>query len=337
MLFTGLTALVVTSCASPTSGSYDSAGGAAYSEAAPESAAVDEYSDEADRSADGSVEEQEGGSGLDSVPEASDRILIYTADLTVRVDDVSEATRRAKELTVAAGGHVASESLSTPSGGIPESYLTLRIPSEGYEDALEELAGLGDRSDLNRSVEDVTGEVADVESRIESAETALETLRGYLEEAENVDELLRVEREIQDRQAELEAFQARLEVLEDQVALSTVNLRLMPPQSYIEEPPADGIGFGGGLERGWRALGTVFEGLAVAVGWVLPFLAVLALPVGALVWWLLARRRRRAAAERTPEEGTGSGKDTAEGAEGAPAGAAAPADAAGTAEDTGDR
>ncbi|WP_306371560.1 DUF4349 domain-containing protein, partial [Nocardiopsis sp. CC223A] len=286
---TALAALLATSCASPMSASYDDAGSGGA--AAPEMAAQEEYSEGGDRAADGAAAEEGGSaSGVGAELDASDRSLIHIADLTVRVDDVTEAAQGAKELTVAAGGHVASESLHTPTGGTPEAYLTLRIPAEDYEDALEELAGLGDRSDLSRSVQDVTGEVADVESRIESAETALDTLRGYLEEAEDVDELLRVEREIQDRQAELEAFQARLKVLEDQTTLSTVNLTLMPPQTYIEEPAEEGIGFLGGLERGWLALVSVFEGLAVAVGWLLPFLVVLAVPVTALVWWLRALR-----------------------------------------------
>ncbi|MFL1428514.1 MULTISPECIES: DUF4349 domain-containing protein [unclassified Nocardiopsis] len=286
------------------SNSYDSGAGSDGGGSAPEAAYSEDFAAEAERSEEGveGVEEQSGGSSVvDPDTEVTDRKLIHTADLTVRVEDVAEAAREAKELAVDAGGHVASESLSTPTGGSPEAYLTLRIPNEGYEDALEELAELGDRSDLHRSVQDVTGEVADVESRIESAETALETLRGYLEEADDVDELLRVEREIQDRQAELEAFQARLKTLEDQTTLSTVNLTLMPPRTYIEEPAEDGIGFLGGLERGWLALVSVFGGLAVAVGWLLPFVAVLALPVTALVWWLRSLlRRRRAAAANAP-------------------------------------
>lgn len=304
--------------------SYDSGGSSAGDGAAPEAAVQEDFAAEADRAEGEGAEEGGGSSVVDPDTEVADRRLIHIADLTVRVEDVAEASQEAKELAVTAGGHVASESLSTPTGGTPEAYLTLRIPNEGYEGALEDLAGLGDRSDLNRSVEDVTGEVADVESRIESAETALETLRGYLEEADDVDELLRVEREIQDRQAELEAFQARLKTLEDQTTLSTVNLTLVPPQSYIEEPPEEGIGFLGGLERGWLALVSVFEGLAVAVGWLLPFAAVLAVPVTALVWWL--RRRRRAAhAPRVPvragapEEAGGTtadASDTAEGGEG---------------------
>ncbi|MDT0329560.1 DUF4349 domain-containing protein [Nocardiopsis lambiniae] len=320
----GLTALMVTSCGA-TLHSSDSSAGSSAEYAVPDAVEDGGFSEETGRAEDGAVEQEGGASGIDSDVVISDRELIHTAALTVRVDDVPEASERAKELTLAADGYVSSESLSTPKGGTPEAYLTLRIPHDDYEGALEELADLGDRSDLDRSVQDVTEEVADVESRIESSETALETLRGYLEEAENVDDLLRVEREVQDRQAELEALQARRKTLENEISYSTVHLVLMPPQTYIEEPSEESIGFLGGLERGWLALVSVFEGFAVALGWLLPFLAVLAVPVTALAWWLRSRVRRRRAAAPAPHPypgvpvHTGAGGPGTAGADGTPA------------------
>ncbi|MFE1469408.1 DUF4349 domain-containing protein [Nocardiopsis dassonvillei] len=327
VLSVGLAALLATSCASPMSD-----GGAG---AVNESAAVAPES--ADRALPGEQSgpesaEEGGGSAVGSEVEIGDRELVHTADLSVRVEDVSEAVGLAKELTLDAGGYVASERVSTPRGGSPEGSLTLRIPGDGYEGALEELSRLGDRSDLERSVQDVTEEVADVESRIESSETALETLRGYLEEAENVDELLRVEGEIQDRQAELEAFQARLETLRDQTAYSTVNLTLLPPETYLEEPSEDSIGFLGGLERGWRALVTFGGGVAVVVGWLLPFLVVAAVLGAGPLWWYRSRRRASAKGASSTDGRTGSAKGAA------PVGAAsdrpAPGRPSGGAEDT---
>ena len=308
----GLVALLVASCASPTAGPHDSAS----SEALPQTSAREDSAVEA---GGGNAEADSAFPIVGAGTEASGRELVHTADLTVRVEDVAEAARKAGELTVAAGGHIASESLATPTGGTPRAHLTLRIPQEEYESTLEDLSGLGDRADLSRSVEDVTGEVADTESRIESAETALETLRGYLEEADDVDELLRVEREIHNRQSELEAVQARLKTLQDRTAFSTVDLSLLPPRSYIEESPGEGIGFLGGLERGLSALLSVLEGLAVAAGWLLPFAAVLAAPVAALLWWLRRRRRTARALVRAgvPGAAESTAADGDEGREGA--------------------
>ncbi|MEE2053967.1 DUF4349 domain-containing protein [Nocardiopsis tropica] len=311
----GLAALLLTACGAgglTSSGSSDSFAGGG-SEGGP--AAAGERAVGADDGG-GDVEQEDAPSSVGADVEVGERDLVHTADLTVRVDDVSEASELAKELTIGAGGYVASESLSTPAGGTPEGNLTLRVPNDGYEGALEALGELGDRSNLERSVEDVTEEVADVESRIASSEASLETLRGYLEEARDVDDLLRVESEIQTRQSELEAFQARLETLTNQTSYSTVHLRLTPPETYLEEPSEEGIGFLGGLERGWRALVALGGGVAVAVGWLLPFLVAAAVLGAGPVWWYRSRRRGAAPGRKA--------SDRPRGTEAARSGAAAP-------------
>ncbi|HJE61196.1 MAG TPA: DUF4349 domain-containing protein [Nocardiopsis listeri] len=289
-----LGALLLTSCgATSEQADFESAGSSAPESrdlTAPENA--DAEAPEGVEGAERGGEEAESADTVGSDVEIDDRRLIHTAHMTVRVQDVARSAEDAKELTRGLDGYVASEELSTPADGTPEGSLTLRIPNGEYEGALTDLAELGDRSDIERSVEDVTEEIADVESRIESSETALESLRGYLEEAENVDDLLRVEREIQDRQADLESFQARLETLQNQTSYSTVHLTLRPPSTYLEERSDDeSIGFLGGLERGWRALLSLGEGLAVVVGWLLPF-ALVAAVIGAWPLWRLRRRRQ---------------------------------------------
>ncbi|WP_223839028.1 DUF4349 domain-containing protein [Nocardiopsis deserti] len=339
VLSAGLAALLATSCSSPMA---DGGAGATSESAAVAPEAGDRALSEEQAGEQQSAEEG-GGSAVGSEVEIGDRELVHTAELSVRVEDVSEAVGLAKELTLDAGGYVASERVSTPQGGSPEGTLTLRIPGEDYEGALEELSRLGDRSNLERSVEDVTEEVADVESRIESSEAALETLRGYLEEAEDVDDLLRVEGEIQTRQAELEAFQARLETLRNQTAYSTVHLTLTPPETYLEEPAEDSIGFLGGLDRGWRALVTFGQGVAVVVGWLLPFLAVAAVLGAGPLWWYRSRRRGPAkgakGASSADGRKTGSGKGAASGsaASGGPASDTASGSAAASGDTARDR
>ncbi|MFC4564745.1 DUF4349 domain-containing protein [Nocardiopsis mangrovi] len=282
----------------------------------------------ADRAADGEAavapEAQEqsaeqGAPGSTADVDVSDRTRIHTADLSVEVDDVEAAAEDAAAWVDAAGGFVAAESITTARGRVPEASLTLRIPQDRYEDGLDELGALGTRSDLDRSVEDVTEEVADVDSRVESAEASLERLRDLLDDADRVADVLAVEEEISTRQADLEALLARQESLAGQTAMGTVHLRLMPPESYVGPDSGGSIGFLGGLERGWLALVAVGQGIAAGVGWLLPFLLVLAVPgVPALVWW--RRRRASAAAAAAPAEAAdtpAAAADTPE-ADGAP-------------------
>ena len=229
----------------------------------------------------------------------SGRAVIYTADLQVRARNVDAATARAQQLVSAAGGHVETESTASEPVG---ATITFKIPADRYATVLDQLAGqLGTRLSLRQQAEDVTEEVADVNSRVKSAEATLASFRTLLGRANTVGEVISVEQELSQRQADLEALQARQKSLAQQTAFGTVTLRLEAPST----PPAtrSAGGFMGGLRSGWAAFTTALGGLAVALGWVLPFLVPLAL-LGALVWRLRvvpAPRRRTAAPSATPE------------------------------------
>ncbi|QRN79961.1 MAG: DUF4349 domain-containing protein, partial [Nocardiopsis sp. BM-2018] len=92
-----------------------------------------------------------------------------------------------------------------------------------------------------------------------------------------------------------------------------VHLTLQPPATYVEEPSRDSVGFLGGLERGWLALVTLGQGLAVIAGWLLPF-AVVAAVLGAWPLWLWRQRRRARRDQRARNAAVPAG-DAAEGSE----------------------
>ncbi|MBE3002158.1 DUF4349 domain-containing protein [Nocardiopsis sp. HNM0947] len=276
---------------------------------APRNDAAEQEALPAEEDGDGGGEEGDGeDSAVGDDVEVDDRDLVHHAELTVRVDELDASSEAAKELTGEAGGHVSRESYEDPSSGPTRSSMTLRVPTDSYEAVLAELSDLGERTGLERSVEDVTEEVADVEARTESAERSLETLRGYLDEADGVEELLDVESRILERQEDLEAFQARLASLEDRTAYSTVELTLLPPDAPTQDDEAaEAPGFLESLRSGAESLLTAARFLAAGVGWLLPFALVVAV-IGAwpaLQW----RKRRKERAELTAlVSGSGSGR-----------------------------
>ncbi|GAA2104137.1 hypothetical protein GCM10009780_55300 [Actinomadura alba] len=213
------------------------------------------------------------------------RAVVYTASMEVETSDVEAAVTRAKALVTQAGGHVANENATTDPVG---ASITFKIPAERYGTVLDGLSHrLGTRRALRQEAEDVTEAVADVESRVRSAEAALKSFRKLLDRAGTVAEVINVEREISQRQADLEALQAKRRALAEQTGFATVTVRIEPTPKAAARP---GGGFTGGLRSGWAAFVGALSALAVALGWLLPFLGALAL-IGVPVWRLSRLRR----------------------------------------------
>jgi hypothetical protein len=232
--------------------------------------------------------QSQAGAGAQEAPAAA-RTVVYTASLRVRAGNVDQAAAKAKQLTLAAGGYVENESSRSGSS----ATIALKIPSDRYPTVLNDLARLGTRLSLSQKAEDVTREVADVDSRVRSAQATLESFRKLLDRTRTVEEIISVEEKISERQAELEALQARQKALQHSTRYATATLTLVGPLKAAKDVDEDDDGFLSGLKNGWEDFTTFMSGLAVIVGWLLPFLglaAVIALPV-TLVWRRIQRQR----------------------------------------------
>ncbi|MFG2002748.1 DUF4349 domain-containing protein [Spirillospora sp. NPDC048911] len=218
-------------------------------------------------------------------PYPAGRAVIYQSDLRVRAKNVEAATARAKQLVTAAGGYVDNESSTSEPVG---ATITFKIPADRYPAVLDQLAGqLGTKLSLRQQAEDVTGEVADVDSRVRSAQATLGSFRKLLDKARTVGEVMNVEQEISQRQADLEALQARQKSLQQRTRFATVSLAVEAPKAG-QKSSKSREGFLGGLEGGWDAFTAFVSGFLLVLGWLLPFLV----PLSVVAAGALALRHR---------------------------------------------
>ncbi|MEV0380982.1 DUF4349 domain-containing protein [Nonomuraea sp. NPDC050643] len=237
------------------------------------------------------------------VAQQEQRQVIYTASMTVRAKEVGSAVQQAKQIVIAAGGHLSKEETSSASDTEDSAMLEFKIPPAKYAEVLGRLGrDLGKQLSMNQGTQDVTLQVADVESRLKSAQQSLESLRTLLKKADTIGQVLQVEREISAREADLESLQAQQKELATQVAMATLTLRLVGPVTVVEDPAEEPAGFVGGLKAGWQALVSFTKTALTVVGALLPWLIV-SLPLIALVTYLVRRdRARRPAPPSAPAE-----------------------------------
>ncbi len=150
----------------------------------------------------------------EATSDLTDRQLIRTSPLTVRVDDeedVAPTLDAARALAEAMNGSL------TPEG---PGWLLPRIPDAD----LDQLSALGDADDRHVYTRDVTAECDDLEIRPTNAHALQTRLRTLLEQAEGVPDVLAVERELARVTPEVETLEGQLRLLQNQVAFSTVRL-----------------------------------------------------------------------------------------------------------------
>ena len=223
--------------------------------------------------------------------------IIRTASLTLRVASVTSTAQQVTGLAVAAGGYVSSEQDSisrTP--GRSTVTIELKIPEAAYPGVLAKLSStFGHPVSASQHAQDVTGQVADVNSRVASAQDAIKQLRDLLKRAGTVSGLLSVQNEINAQEASLEALQAQQRALARETSYATVTMYLLSQRHHAVANHGRHHGFVAGLAAGWHGLRVATSWLLTVAGALLPFLAVLA--VLAAGGWLGLRRyraRRRA-------------------------------------------
>ncbi|MBN6054444.1 DUF4349 domain-containing protein, partial [Nonomuraea sp. RK-328] len=238
---------------------------------------------------------------------AQERQVIYVGRMTVRAKEVTAAVQKAKQVVTGAGGYLAKEQSSSSDGGEGTAELEFKIPPARYADVLASLGrDLGEQLSLNQGTEDVTMQMADVNSRLKSAQQALDSLRTLLKKANTIGQVLEVEREIAAREADLESLQAQQKELATQVSMATLTLSVVGPVTVVEPPSEEPPGFLEGLATGWKALVSFVKVALTVLGVLLPWLLLVA-PVVAVIVFLARRSGRRRAVPPAPPTRPGGG------------------------------
>jgi hypothetical protein len=239
----------------------------------------------------------------------SDRDVVYTGSISVRVTDIRRATDRVESLALGVDGVVFSEQSSTdprhPRYG--DATMTIRVPPTAFGPTLDAVSRLGRELDRQRSAEDVTTQVTDTTSRLRTQQRSVDRVRVLLGRATTIGQVVQVESELSRREADLESLEAQLKKLDDLTSLATIEVHLTSPQpapkvTHTTKKDDSELGFLSGLSGGWNAFVAIVVVALTVVGALVPFVLAAGL-VGVpllLVW--RSRRRTAAAAPSSPAD-----------------------------------
>ena len=207
------------------------------------------------------------------------------------------------------------------------AFFLLRVPSDRYDTMLRDLDDLGATLYLHTQAEDVSDRYADIQSRLGALRAQEARILALLEQADNMIDILELERRLGELIFEIERFTASRNQLDQRIAYSTIHLRLIEVEVYTEEEEYAEPTFSDRIAETFRTTTQVMQvvgyGLILVLVALLPWLgtaAAIAVPI-----ILLVRRKRRRTKfthpmgspspplMNTPETtGTGNNENTAE-------------------------
>jgi hypothetical protein len=258
--------------------------------------------------AGGGAASDSAASGPAAVDAFAGRDIITTASADLIVDDVPVAADAVADAAIAIGGYVQSQSVGSLGAPIPiepgaggsdisapvpfsgdTAWVSVRVPADEVTSFVDGLREVGEvtRSSVDRV--DVTDQTIDLQARVDATQASVDRLEELLAQAGDLGDLIAAESALAERQATLESYQQQLASLEDQVELASVSVSLSP---RVERVTADPAGFADGVAAGWNGLIATLNGMVIAVGFLLPWLAVLGI-AALLVWGIVRIRRTR--------------------------------------------
>jgi hypothetical protein len=228
--------------------------------------------------------------------------VVRTAQVIVQVDgELSAAAARVRAVAQSVGGSVTNETTTyadtgdtTAKPGRPgQSVLVLRVPTDAVDRTLSLITGsAGVGKELSRSAtsQDVTADLADLQSRVATQRASVARVRALLAQATSLQQVVSIESEVTKRESDLEAAEARRAALADRADLATLTVDLRTP-AVVPPPPGRPNPFLDGLASGWHAVTASTAVVLTVLGALLPVAVVLAALGAPVLWWL--RRRRR--------------------------------------------
>jgi hypothetical protein len=180
-------------------------------------------------------------------------------------------------------------------------WLTMRIPEDRFDDALDRVDGLGERLSLNVSSQDVTEEYIDLEGRLRYWKTQEEFYTRLMAEATEIEDLVTIQTRMQDVLLNIEQIEGRLRYLDSRTSFSTLTVGLteVPGSTPIDEPDDPGV-LEEALDQAGEVLLATIGGLIVGAAFALPFI-LLAL-VGLGLWMAVRSIRRRKPKAEEPSD-----------------------------------
>jgi hypothetical protein len=171
-------------------------------------------------------------------PDVEDRMVITNSSMSLQVKSVRDAMDSIKMKTRDLGGYVVDTSVTTPEFG-ESGNMVVRVPSDSLDSTLEYFRNLAVKVvSENISGTDITDQYIDIQERIDRLEATKARFEQILNEAETVEEILKVQREIFNLQDQIDNYKGRLAYMEGASSTTLIRIYLSTDELGLPYTPS---------------------------------------------------------------------------------------------------
>jgi hypothetical protein len=232
--------------------------------------------------------------------------LVKTAQLSLRLESIDKMMVKLRQIVQSKQGDIYNFQDDRPqgSGEHRQATLTLKVPSTVLDSTLAEISNLGRVESQGIKSEDVTQQLVDTDARLKNLRQQEDLTRKIMDRSGSIRDILAVSKELSSIREQIEQLDATVKNLRQQVAYSTINLKVEETRSATPTNDA----FGVQVQETWKdsthAAGSLATNLALGLLWLLPFTPFIGMAVGGVYYVRRVRRRSTVVAIPQIEEGS---------------------------------
>ena len=208
--------------------------------------------------------------------------LIKNGDIAFETKSIKDSKVFLQKTIAKYKGYISNEKIEDYRTN-PTEILTVRVPNNQFDNLIHEIGQQVGEFDSKRiDIEDVTAEFVDIEARLKNKKQLEAKYQELLAKANNMADILKIEKEISLIREDIESTEGRLRYLSNQVGYSTLII------TYYERKASSGFHFGSKLSDALSNGGTGLLWFLIIMVQLWPMWLI-----GGILWYIIRKWIKR--------------------------------------------
>jgi len=158
---------------------------------------------------------------------ATDKKIIKTGNLDLKVEDINKAEERISMITKIQGGEVFATNFYERTKGQRSGDMTIKVPGDKFIETMDKLKEVATQVIFfNTAGQDVTEQFIDLQAQLKNKKAEEESFKKILERAGKISDVLEVTQQLSRVRGQIERLEGRIKYMEAQTDRATIYISL---------------------------------------------------------------------------------------------------------------